>query len=70
MDPADGDIWSLNDPSRCVERSDAVFVDIMHTNGGDVDLGEVAFDEPMGHADFYVNGGQIQPSCPVPDDGK
>lgn len=37
---------------------DANFVDVIHTNAGS--FGKI---EPMGHVDFYVNGGSIQPAC-------
>lgn len=69
LDPAKADIWSLTDPATCLDITDAEFVDVIHTNGGETANGEIAFDEPMGHADFYVNGGHVQTNCPVPDDG-
>lgn len=39
-------------------RDDANFVQVIHTNAGL--LGETA---PVGHVDFCVNGGTMQPSC-------
>lgn len=45
------DEWKL-DPS------DAVFVDVIHTSAGV--FGKI---EALGHVDFYVNGGTLQPSC-------
>lgn len=49
---ASGDInWKL-------DKTDAGFVDIIHTNAGI--FGKI---EPSGHVDYYVNGGQIQPAC-------
>ncbi len=69
MDPADGG-WSLNDTDTRLDTSDAEFVDIIHTNGGNLSEGEIAFDQPIGHVDFYVNGGQKQPGCLTPDFGK
>lgn len=39
-------------------RDDANFVQVIHTNAGI--LGESA---PVGHIDFCVNGGTMQPGC-------
>ena len=66
MDPGDGG-FDLSKPETCLDTTDAEFVDIVHTNGGSISSGAVAFDEPMGHVDFYVNGGHKQPGCETPD---
>ena len=68
MDPADA-VWSWIETNTRLDITDAEFVDIMHTNGGNYSEGEIAFDQPMGHVDFYVNGGEKQPGCPEPDNG-
>ena len=44
-----------------LDTTDALFVDVIHTN--------LAFINATGHADFYPNGGVRQPGCPVPDNG-
>lgn len=41
-----------------LDKTDADFVDVIHTNGGV--FGKV---ENCGHIDFYVNGGLLQPQC-------
>ncbi|CAG0882532.1 unnamed protein product [Cyprideis torosa] len=46
-----------------LDPSDADFVDVIHTNGEEPFIGGYGTDRPMGHVDFYVNGGQTQPGC-------
>lgn len=41
-----------------LDKSDADFVDVIHTNAGI--FGKI---DPSGHVDFYVNGGKYQPAC-------
>lgn len=41
-----------------LDKTDANFVDVIHTNGGV--FGKL---EKSGHVDFYVNGGLLQPQC-------
>ncbi len=43
--------------SKRLSKDDADFVDAIHTS---ILLGYVP---PIGHADFYPNGGQFQPGC-------
>uniref|UniRef100_A0A1B0D397 Uncharacterized protein n=1 Tax=Phlebotomus papatasi TaxID=29031 RepID=A0A1B0D397_PHLPP len=57
LDPAIiGFEWS--GPESRLDDSDAVFVDVIHTAAG-----SLGFRNPLGHADFYPNGGFIQPGC-------
>jgi len=46
-----------------LKKTDADFVDIVHTNGGTGFTDRAIFD-PLGHVDFYANGGHHQPGCP------
>lgn len=48
-----------------IDKSDANFVDIIHTNGNSLGL-----FKPLGHIDFYPNGGVAQLNCKKVDRGK
>ena len=56
LDPA-GPIF-LNNVAAGLTRNSGHFVDVIHTGG--LFLG---IRKPLGHVDFYVNGGIIQPGC-------
>ena len=64
LDPA-GPWFPLNETDTRLDITDADFVDIIHTNSGNLSEDEWSFLEPIGHVDFYPNGGQQQPGCPV-----
>ncbi|KAJ8917649.1 hypothetical protein NQ315_005096 [Exocentrus adspersus] len=57
LDPALPFFATFNNEWK-LDPSDAYFVDIIHTSAGT--FGKL---EASGHADFYVNGGSIQPFC-------
>ncbi|XP_068086400.1 pancreatic lipase-related protein 3-like [Anabrus simplex] len=57
LDPALPLFATLKDSWK-LDSSDANFVDVIHTNVGV--FGKI---EAVGHADFYVNGGSVQPAC-------
>lgn len=62
LDPA-GPYFNTIDRALKLDRLDAQFVDIFHSNAGrgiQLRLGHL---KPMGHIDYYVNGGQTQPHC-------
>ncbi|XP_035206600.1 uncharacterized protein LOC118181539 [Stegodyphus dumicola] len=46
-----------------LDKGDASFVDIIHTNMDGQSLKGYGLKEPIGHLDFYPNGGEIQPGC-------
>ncbi|XP_077295951.1 pancreatic lipase-related protein 2-like [Arctopsyche grandis] len=50
--------------SQRIRPSDANYVEIIHSNGGNLGL-----EEPVGHNDFYPNGGKSQPGCGALDVG-
>ncbi|KAI5651298.1 lipase domain-containing protein [Phthorimaea operculella] len=57
LDPS-GPLWQLN--SDRLSASDAVYVEVIHTDGGLTGLG---IGSDLGNVDFYVNGGNSQPGC-------
>ncbi|XP_014204208.1 pancreatic lipase-related protein 2-like [Copidosoma floridanum] len=63
LDPArpDFEVPLLREPKDRLDPSDAIYVDVIHTCAG-----TAGFVRPIGHADFYPNGGSFrQPGCPV-----
>ncbi|XP_047512692.1 pancreatic triacylglycerol lipase-like [Pieris napi] len=48
--------WTEN-PDKLSTR-DATFVEVLHTTAG-----RYGYDRPLGHLDFYANGGVTQPMC-------
>lgn len=47
-----------------LNSSDALFVDALHTSAGDsILMGKLGVVYPIGHVDFYLNGGTKQPGC-------
>ncbi|XP_054260508.1 uncharacterized protein LOC128985151 [Macrosteles quadrilineatus] len=57
LDPALPFFATLKDSWK-LDKEDAIFVDVIHTNTGL--FGKI---EPTGHIDFYVNDGTLQPGC-------
>jgi hypothetical protein len=57
----------MADDTMKLDETDAGFVDIIHTDGGDNFLyaTHLGMGQVMGHADFYVNSGIFQPGCPT-----
>ena len=58
LDPA-FPLYMLRTSSSRLSPTDARFVDVIHTDGG-----FLGFPWPLGHADFFPNGGvALQPGC-------
>ena len=49
--------------SKRIQSIDAIFVDIIHTNSGELSEEAVSFPDALGHIDFYPNGGSHQKGC-------
>ena len=62
LDPA-GPWFPLNETDTRLDITDADFVDIIHTDSGDLTGNELGMQEAIGHIDFYPNGGSVQPGC-------
>ncbi|XP_055306562.1 lipase member H-like [Sitodiplosis mosellana] len=58
LDPA-GPLFSLTKPQERLDREDAKYVEVIHTNGA-----LLGFYDPIGTVDFYPNYGLEQPGCP------
>lgn len=64
LDPALPMFENLSDPDNVLDRTDAEFVDVIHTCSG-----SLGHDENLGHADFFPYGGRsIQPDCNIIND--
>ncbi len=59
LDPA-GFGFSSSPPEARLDKSDADFVDVIHT---DAQTWGIGLRDPVGHVDFYPNGGHSQPEC-------
>ncbi|KAG0727770.1 Inactive pancreatic lipase-related protein 1 [Chionoecetes opilio] len=65
LDPAGLDYHNVP-PDERLDKSDADYVDVIHTNGCatlNKWLDCYGINENLGHSDFWPNGGQHQPSC-------
>jgi len=57
LDPA-GPLFYAIPEEKGLDPSDAIFVDVLHTNGGLLGHSKI-----LGHVDIFPNGGRSQPSC-------
>ncbi|XP_017792811.1 PREDICTED: uncharacterized protein LOC108574698 [Habropoda laboriosa] len=62
LDPA-GPLFETQDPRARLDKTDANFVDVIHSNGEQLLLGGLGSWQPMGDVDFYPNGGRMQTGC-------
>ena len=62
LDPA-GPWFEHNDYSNGLNPSRARLVDVIHTNGEEFIAMNLGTMKPLGHVDFYPNGGGRQPGC-------
>lgn len=57
LDPA-LPLFTLGNKDARLDKHDARHVEVIHTCGG-----YLGFSSPLGHIDFYPNGGTRQPGC-------
>lgn len=57
LDPSGPGFW-FSGPSKRLDRTDANYVEVIHTNAGILGM-----TTAIGTSDFYVNGGSLQPGC-------
>jgi len=62
LDPAKPFLTLENTENR-LDTTDADFVDVIHSDAGNLVGDELGFPDPIGHIDFYPNGGTDQPGC-------
>ena len=62
LDPAEPHFSKTPDIIR-LDPSDAEFVDVIHTDASTFIRGGLGIVQPVGHVDFYPNGGNNQPGC-------
>lgn len=65
LDPAGPNFNEMPESVR-LDRGDATLVDVIHTNGKPLYLFGLGILQPIGHLDFYPNGGREQPGCSLP----
>ncbi|CAB3377371.1 Hypothetical predicted protein [Cloeon dipterum] len=62
LDPAEPH-FEKTDPEVRLDPTDAEFVDVIHTDAAPFISGGFGIKQPVGHVDFYPNGGEGMPGC-------
>lgn len=62
LDPAEP-LFTDTDPMVRLDRNDAAFVDVVHTDAVSLAMGGLGMRAAIGHVDFYPNGGANNPGC-------
>lgn len=67
MDPAEP-LFTDSDMLVSLDKTDAMFVDVIHSDTLPITRGGLGMPAAIGHVDFYPNGGQSNPGCDAPVD--
>lgn len=62
QDPA-GPLFSVRNAATRLDAADATYVECIHTNGPTLAILGAGIGAPIGHADYFPNGGTSQPGC-------
>ena len=62
LDPAEP-LFQGMPPEVRLDPGDAKFVDVIHTDSKEFYKGGLGMEQPVGHVDFYPNGGKAQRGC-------
>ena len=62
LDPSGPD-FENTDPKVRLDPTDALFVDVIHTDGDNLHQLGLGLMQLVGHVDYYPNGGKDQPGC-------
>nr|XP_054771822.1 pancreatic lipase-related protein 2-like isoform X1 [Lytechinus pictus] len=66
LDPAGPEFGGSLTSAECrLDPTDAMFVDVIHTDGEIIVAGGFGLMDELGHQDFYPNGGESQPGCVI-----
>ncbi|KAH3782722.1 hypothetical protein DPMN_160641 [Dreissena polymorpha] len=65
LDPA-GPLFAKTDAVVRLDPTDALYVDVIHSDGAPFEDAGFGTMSALGHKDFYPNGGQVQKGCPPP----
>ena len=68
LDPA-GPYFEFKHPDARLDKTDADFVDVIHSDTKTLIIKGFGSIQPMGDVDFYPNGGYRQPGCLKPNPG-
>ncbi|RWS02543.1 pancreatic lipase-related protein 2-like protein [Dinothrombium tinctorium] len=64
LDPAGPEFYKNNPKSR-LDSTDAAYVEVIHTDYGNLLIEGLGLEDAVGHDDYYPNSGYRQPGCGI-----